>query len=90
VHVVGTAAPVRRGLPIHADQQDLDRIDPRPDVGDRADPRHQALDVGKPALPNPDHTASALFNGSSADIGCPSDLVRRPYASQLGAARDEP
>jgi hypothetical protein len=89
VHVVGTAARVGRGLPIHADKQDLDRID-RPDVGDRADPRHQALDVGEPALPDPDHTASAHFYGSSADVGCPSDLVRRPHASQLGAARDEP
>ena len=89
MHVVGTAARVGRGLPIHADTQDLDRID-RPDVGDRPDPRHQARDVGKPALPDPDHTAPAHFNGSSADVGCSSDLIRRPYASQLRAARDEP
>jgi hypothetical protein len=89
VHVVRAAARGGRGPPFHVDEQDLDRLD-RPGVGNGADPCHQAIDVRKPAFADPDHTAAAHLDGSSADIGGTSVLVPGTDASQLRPACDEP
>jgi hypothetical protein len=88
VHVVGAAARGGRGARLHAAEQDPDRVDRR-GVGDGAELCHHGLDVRGQALADPDHTASAHVDGSSGDVGCPSDVVSRPDASELGAASDE-